>query len=283
MIKQFGIILSLAGVILLPSCSSEEKQPVIETTRSEGIEYAPQMYHSLPYEPYTQLEQNAFNKKGKNVRHPVDGTIARGTRNGGWPYGQYSANAAERWAENYEKSAEDLQMPDTLPANQYTLAQGKQLYTTYCDHCHGAKGEGGGPVMSEGKIGAVSYKDKARINLPHGKMFYSITYGKGAMGSHASVLTPEERWLLVRYVRLLQGRKPEAKIDPASMEEIKFMTLSEMVDYGSAKDGEAGEKGTGADKKNSEEDAGNTTEEAAKQANVEAKSDQRQASSTMPR
>jgi hypothetical protein len=35
-------------------------------------------------------------------------------------------------------------------------------------------------------------------------MFHTLTYGKGAMGSHASQLTKAERWKVVAYVKHLQ-------------------------------------------------------------------------------
>ena len=50
-------------------------------------------------------------------------------------------------------------------------------------------------------------------NLPEGKIFHSITYGKGLMGQHASQLTAEERWKLVYYVQKLQGPKETAAAD----------------------------------------------------------------------
>jgi mono/diheme cytochrome c family protein len=270
--KRLLLYVCLLAFGFLSACKKDESQPAIETTRSEGIEYAPQMYHSIPYEPYTQLERNPLNPRGLNTRHPADHTIARGTRNGGWPYGQYDASSPNRWAENYEKSADDIKMPDTIPANKYTLAKGKQLYTTYCDHCHGAKGEGGGPIFTEDQIGAVSYKDAARIDLPPGKMYYSITYGKGAMGSHASQLTPEERWLLVHYVRYLQDRQPQAQVEIADLEAIKFMQLGEMNNRSS-------------DTTGSEEAPADTSQTPAREASRSKynTSEERQASNMMPR
>lgn len=34
-----------------------------------------------------------------------------------------------------------------------------------------------------------------------GRMYHTITYGKGAMGSHASQVTPEERWKMIHYIK----------------------------------------------------------------------------------
>ena len=43
-------------------------------------------------------------------------------------------------------------------------------------------------------------------DLPEGKIFHSLTYGKNvAMGSHASQLNKEERWLVTHYVQYLQN------------------------------------------------------------------------------
>lgn len=37
--------------------------------------------------------------------------------------------------------------------------------------------------------------------MPEGQMFYSVTYGKGAMGPYGSQLTTSQRWRIVQYVK----------------------------------------------------------------------------------
>ena len=41
--------------------------------------------------------------------------------------------------------------------------------------------------------------------MPVGTMFYSITYGKNNMGSYASQLTREQRWMVIQYVKSRQA------------------------------------------------------------------------------
>ena len=83
---------------------------------------------------------------------------------------------------------------------------GEVLYGKFCIHCHGATGAGDGKVG--GKLpGPPPAYNGALKNLPEGKIFHTLTYGKGTMGSHASQLTQEERWKLVFYVQKLQGPK----------------------------------------------------------------------------
>ena len=41
-------------------------------------------------------------------------------------------------------------------------------------------------------------------DMQAGKIYHSIMYGLNAMGSHASQLSPDERWKVVMYVQQLQ-------------------------------------------------------------------------------
>ena len=43
-------------------------------------------------------------------------------------------------------------------------------------------------------------------DLSDGKIYHTIYYGVGLMGSHASQLSPDERWKVVMYVRELQKK-----------------------------------------------------------------------------
>jgi mono/diheme cytochrome c family protein len=38
-----------------------------------------------------------------------------------------------------------------------------------------------------------------------GHMYHVITFGKGQMGSYASQLSPEQRWMVVNYIRSKQS------------------------------------------------------------------------------
>lgn len=53
---------------------------------------------------------------------------------------------------------------------------------------------------------ANSSRGGKMADLPDGKIYHAITYGVGLMGSHASQLTPTERWKVVAYVKELQNK-----------------------------------------------------------------------------
>ncbi|MCS7074657.1 MAG: cytochrome c [Bacteroidia bacterium] len=189
-------VLSFAALSLLVSCS---KDPT-----STGLEYAPQMYHSIPLEPYSQRDYNPFFADGKNAQAPVQGTIARGKIDYGYPY--------PNTPEGYEKAGAELKNP--LPFTPENLEEGKRLYTLYCVHCHGEAGDGQGSIPAAGKFPPPPAYNGPLKNLPEGKMYHTITYGKNLMGSHASQLSPEERWKVIFYVKTLQN--PDAATPSAT-------------------------------------------------------------------
>lgn len=182
--KIFGLGIIAVSVM---SCTSGGDNP--------GIEYAPDMYVSKGYEPYSQLGKKELNPLGMTMRLPVAGTVARGQMAYLYPF----ANTAE----GYEASAG---YTSRVAATQANVAEGEKLYMTYCWNCHGKKGGNDGPVIAGGKFPPppwANYQSEYIQNLPVGKIYHTITYGKGLMGSHASVLSPEERWKVISYVKQL--------------------------------------------------------------------------------
>jgi mono/diheme cytochrome c family protein len=84
-------------------------------------------------------------------------------------------------------------------------AEGKVLFETMCMHCHGKEGKGDGQLIETGKFPPPpSYSSPALKELPEGKMFHTITYGRNLMGAHASQLSKEERWKVIHYIQELQ-------------------------------------------------------------------------------
>ena len=162
---------------------------------SPGVEFMPDMYRSPSLEYYSvhTVDGDTIN----NAMKPVSGSVARG----------YLPYAYPNTPEGYEKAGLNLHNP--FNADLYRAdfeKEGEILFSKFCIHCHGSAGAGDGKVSAKLPGPPPAY-DGPLKNLPEGKIFHSITYGKGSMGSHASQLTQEERWKLVYYVQKLQGPK----------------------------------------------------------------------------
>ncbi|MDB5202300.1 MAG: cytochrome c [Ferruginibacter sp.] len=172
--------------------------------RSPGKIYMPDMAYSRAYESYAQHDSMKFtmdmNDKGGNKifynSMPAAGTIKRGEF---FPY------TLPNDSTGYKMSATVKNPLDSINAKDLTEAG--RLFNINCAICHGEKGAANGPLATSGKIGGV-----ANLTLPaytamaDGTMFHSITYGKNNMGSYASQLTREQRWMIVKYVRTLQPK-----------------------------------------------------------------------------
>jgi mono/diheme cytochrome c family protein len=179
-------------VVLMSSCTTDPNSP--------GVEYMPDMYRSPSYETYST---NPFFKDSMTAQLPVAGTISRGE----WPATGSLINALPyaypNTLEGYAAAGEELKNP--LAKSPEIAAEGKVIFDKMCMHCHGPKGEGDGSLIATGKFPPPpAYNGPALKELPEGKMFHTITYGKGLMGSHASQLTKEDRWKVIQYIQELQ-------------------------------------------------------------------------------
>ena len=53
--------------------------------------------------------------------------------------------------------------------------------------------------------------------MPEGTMFHSVTYGKNMMGSYASQLSTQQRWMVIAYIKSKQAGVVHAKTATNSM------------------------------------------------------------------
>ena len=219
----FGL---LAGGVALAGCEAGGEYT--------GLEYAPQMYHTTPYEPLTQIREvesgewlsslddgvgefynsNPYNPYGMNARVPAANTVRRNNGNDvGYVYeaADTSANAKQRKPNVYlpyeiptdsiELAARTLVNP--VDSTEEALADGQYLYGQFCYPCHGGAGQGNGPVAAVYK-GVPAYNKGRYRDMTEGHVFHTITWGKGRMNAHGSQMSIEDRWKIVHYVKTLQ-------------------------------------------------------------------------------
>ena len=199
---KFSSLVLLSSLAILSSCQKRH-------ANSPGIEFMPDMYYSEALKPY---ELNPLFKDSLEARRPVAGTISQGSLpNSPMNIDQFIYPYK---LEDYELAGTNLKNP--IESDSVNLASGKETYTKFCIQCHGEAGDGNGTLVAIGKFpnpGAYWTKE----GLTDGKMFHTLTYGKGLMGSHASQLTKTERWKTVLWVNnLIEQKKPAA--DPKTAE-----------------------------------------------------------------
>lgn len=174
--------------------------------RSTGLEYAPNMYNAIalnPDQPVSTTDPYLKSFGGHAPQVPPAHTKPIGFK----VYDEYPNDQA-----GYE--AAGAQMVNPLPADSVTLAEGQHLFTVFCSPCHGDKGDGQGHLVKIEKFNGVpsyyegnSSRGGAMADLTAGKIYHTITYGLNNMGSHASQISPTDRWKVVEWVQHLQQAK----------------------------------------------------------------------------
>src|SRR5215510_14855372 len=84
------------------------------------------------------------------------------------------------------------------------LDRGESRFNITCLPCHGKLGDGNGMVALRGFRHPPTYHQDRLRNAPTSHFFDVMTNGFGAMPSYAEVVTPEDRWKIIVYIRALQ-------------------------------------------------------------------------------
>ena len=99
-------------------------------------------------------------------------------------------------------------LKNPFEGNKTATAEGKLIYEQMCVLCHGLKGTGNGEAgLSLEKRPANFLALQDIQNETDGEIFWKITAGKPPMSSYDELLTEDQRWQLVNYIRELNKNK----------------------------------------------------------------------------
>ncbi len=104
-------------------------------------------------------------------------------------------------------------MPEELKLNaesaQALIHRGKERFGIYCAVCHGKSGDGQGVTSQYGVPGIANFHldNFKTASYPDGRIFETITNGKGMMGAYGYNIPVHDRWAIIAYVRTLQTAK----------------------------------------------------------------------------
>jgi mono/diheme cytochrome c family protein len=133
-------------------------------------------------------QSSEFFKNGIGMRQPVEGTVARG-------FMPYAFKGKPEDAGKY--------LVDPLQPTKEVLERGKSKYLTFCSPCHGNFARGDSRLQGQFPNPPTLHSDKV-IHWPDGRIYHVITEGQNAMPSYAPQISPEDRWAIVNYIRVLQ-------------------------------------------------------------------------------
>lgn len=171
---------------LVSACTRDPNDP--------GLQYAPEMYESIPYDPYKQVSDSITPFANRQtMQAPPEGTIPRG----GVAAFEFAAG------DSVKASAGVIAMVNPIDPTPASLEEGKVLYTRFCQVCHGSKANGEGDdgmVAKHDAINPPNLNTDKWLTYAPGQIYHTIMYGQGQMGSYASQLDYAERWKVVNYL-----------------------------------------------------------------------------------
>lgn len=226
---KISSLIVLLGLVFLTGCYDVNQKADLESTyKDPNVEYAPQMYHSEPYEPLSQINDttagteywpftmvgtdvkhgewfnsNYYNPHGINMREPAANTIPFKNDGSSLPYSIHkdSLGLADAQPDMAVLTYETVDSTLKLTADgTVKYKEGEVLYTRYCSHCHGSELDGKGPVSQQFQ-GIASLKAQGVKLKTASYIYHVITQGKGKMQSHASQVSVEDRWLISAYIK----------------------------------------------------------------------------------
>lgn len=106
--------------------------------------------------------------------------------------------------EHWTAPPEMARRTNPVRADSASLARGRQVYDTNCASCHGAAGKGDGPAAQALKPKPADLAMMAPQHPP-GDLAWKVENGRGAMPPWKGVLTENQIWDVVNYVRSFGG------------------------------------------------------------------------------
>ncbi len=142
---------------------------------------------------YEALEPTSFFDDGAASRHPPVGTIAQGYLR--------EDEHLYRGRVNGQLASE---FPAAFPVTEALLKRGRERFQIFCSPCHDQTGQGRGMVVQRGFPSPPSFHTDRLREAPVGHFFDVMTNGFGRMYDYSAQLSPEDRWAVAAYIRVLQ-------------------------------------------------------------------------------
>lgn len=92
-------------------------------------------------------------------------------------------------------------MKNPVPADDASIAIGKKIYKKECLECHGKTGKGDGPETKDLEKEVKDFRDPKVWEQSDGTLYWKTRVGRKPMPGFKKLLSKEERWHVINYIR----------------------------------------------------------------------------------
>jgi mono/diheme cytochrome c family protein len=93
-------------------------------------------------------------------------------------------------------------LTNPIPASAASVGVGQRIFQGRCAPCHGTRGNGEGESADSLRVPPGDLTDKKRMQgYSDGTLFWKIHVGRGEMPPWQLILTEEQIWHVINYIR----------------------------------------------------------------------------------
>ena len=133
---------------------------------------------------------------------------------------------AKVMAQEWEVSEEKQKKLAPFAFTEESVAAGEALYNTNCITCHGNPGKGNYQLLDP--LPGDPAEEKIQSNSD-GSIYYKVYEGQGLMPSFRNILSPDEIWQLVSYIRSYNDSYVQQVAEVQRLENVKWSMIKIML------------------------------------------------------
>ena len=99
---------------------------------------------------------------------------------------------------------ETKQFTNPFEGNEDAVLRGAELFDLLCSVCHGATGKGDGVTLEYLNPKPANLTSEKVQKQSHGEFYWKITTGRPPMQSYVNVLSSDEIWQVIAFIKTLQ-------------------------------------------------------------------------------
>ncbi|MBL1280099.1 MAG: c-type cytochrome [Fluviicola sp.] len=118
-----------------------------------------------------------------------------------WSFGPDTVETENADVKNWIAPASANKLKNPYKGSASATAKGKKLFKQMCAICHGNYGKGDGMAGASLTPRPTNFHIAKVQNQSDGAIFWKLTEGRAPMASYKTILTKEQRWQLVSFIR----------------------------------------------------------------------------------